>query len=257
MFRKLKYGDKNDDVVRLQKILNKKLFPPPHLEEDGEFGSNTFKAVKKFQQSVGLTSNGVVGPWTWIRLYFRRMPSSFSVRIPLPRRASGGVSPNAPSAPTKGISKSASESAPWMEIVKKERGTSQIEKEKHNPRIIEYHSTTTLKAKNDETAWCSSFVNWVMKEAGYNGTGNALAISWLNWGQKLEKPRYGAITVVYNPKHSPRSSGNHVAFFVSETKTHIYLMGGNQSKTVRLSGYPKNKFIIKGYCWPTKNNKTK
>lgn len=130
MFRKLKYGDKNDDVVRLQKILNKKLFPPPHLEEDGEFGSNTFKAVKKFQQSVGLTSNGVVGPWTWIRLYFRRMPSSFSVRIPLPRRASGGVSPNAPSAPTKGISKSASESAPWMEIVKKERGTSQIEKEK-------------------------------------------------------------------------------------------------------------------------------
>ena len=32
-----------------------------------------------------------------------------------------------------------------------------------NRRIIEYHSTTTLRATDDETPRCSSFVKWVMK----------------------------------------------------------------------------------------------
>lgn len=48
---------------------------------------------------------------------------------------------------------------------------------KHNKRIIEYHAVTTLKATTDETPWCSSFVNWVVKQAGYKGTDSALAKS--------------------------------------------------------------------------------
>jgi len=52
----LKYGDKNSMVKRLQKWINKRVIIPSisnqrklgisKLEEDGEFGDDTFKAVK-------------------------------------------------------------------------------------------------------------------------------------------------------------------------------------------------------------------
>ncbi|KKK66354.1 hypothetical protein LCGC14_2964930, partial [marine sediment metagenome] len=40
-------------------------------------------------------------------------------------------------------------------------------------------------ASEDETPWCSSFVNFCVCEAGYNPikeTGSARARSWLSWG---------------------------------------------------------------------------
>ena len=64
----------------------------------------------------------------------------------------------------------------------------------HNKRVIEYHSTTG-KAPNDETAWCSSFVNWSLKQVGIKGTNSAQAISWqiMHWGVALSTPVYGAV----------------------------------------------------------------
>ncbi len=58
----------------------------------------------------------------------------------------------------------------------------------HNPRILEYHRTTTLghgAASKDETPWCSSFVNFCMVMSGFRGTNSASARSWLKWGSGL------------------------------------------------------------------------
>ena len=52
----------------------------------------------------------------------------------------------------------------WLEIALKEVGVSEI-KGGENKRILEYHASTTLKAKEDEIPWCSSFVNWCMVQA--------------------------------------------------------------------------------------------
>ncbi|WP_343733113.1 TIGR02594 family protein [Duganella sp.] len=74
-----------------------------------------------------------------------------------------------------------------------------IEQDFNNPDIVKYLQSTTLDrdmARNDATAWCSSFTNWCMEQAGYIGTDNALAESWKDWGQEISEPRYGAITVV-------------------------------------------------------------
>lgn len=270
---KLKYGDRNSDVEELQKLLNKKLLPNPKLVEDGEFGTNTYKAVIKFQRSAGLTTNGIVGPWTWVRLYFRRVPNSASgSRMPLPRRAPGRRSPNSPSTPTKGVPKSSSGAAPWMAYVKKEMdsGVKRISPG-DDPQILEYFKATNYHSKVDEEAWCSAFVNWIMREAGYTKTNDARAKSWKAWGKPLEEPREGAITIVYDPKHGPRVSGYHVSFFVSQTSTHIYLMGGNQTlrvkdksgklikkvkSTISISGYPKSRYDI-FYRWPSEKDKLK
>ncbi len=53
----LKKGDKGREVEDLQKYLK--------LKVDGDFGSKTEDAVKKFQKEKGLTADGVVGEKTW------------------------------------------------------------------------------------------------------------------------------------------------------------------------------------------------
>jgi hypothetical protein len=68
--------------------------------------------------------------------------------------------------------------APWMEIATAELGVHENSLSgRHNARIIEYHQATTLRATTDETAWCSSFVNWVFRQSGRTGTNNAAARS--------------------------------------------------------------------------------
>jgi len=63
----------------------------------------------------------------------------------------------------------------WLVIARGEIGQKEIKGGKHNPRILEYHATTTRKATTDEVSWCSSFVNWCMTQAGYEGTNSAWA----------------------------------------------------------------------------------
>jgi N-acetyl-anhydromuramyl-L-alanine amidase AmpD len=58
----IKLGDKGDQVTTLQKMLNKFGYG---LLEDGDFGKKTDTAVKAFQKSKGLISDGVVGEKTW------------------------------------------------------------------------------------------------------------------------------------------------------------------------------------------------
>lgn len=90
----------------------------------------------------------------------------------------------------------------------------EIEQAFNNPDIVKYLQTTTLDrdtARNDATAWCSSFTNWCIEQAGYIGTDNALAESWKSWGEEISEPRYGAITVV---TRSANPTQYHVGFYV-------------------------------------------
>lgn len=62
----LKKGDKKKkDVMELQKLLNKHGFD---LKVDGDFGTSTDRAVRRFQQTNGLYADGKVGPYTWEKL---------------------------------------------------------------------------------------------------------------------------------------------------------------------------------------------
>lgn len=123
----------------------------------------------------------------------------------------------------------------WMDIANAERGVKEVVGNTHNPRIVEYHATTTLKASNDETPWCSSFVNWVMKAAKYPITKSAAARSWLDYGQECEL-QLGCIVVFR------RTGGNHVGFCVGFTPNSIMVLGGNQANEVNVKPYPRRDF---------------
>lgn len=134
---------------------------------------------------------------------------------------------------------------PWFEIAQSEIGVREIVGRGDNPRIVEYHHSTTLDAGSaslDETPWCSSFVNWCVERAGYAGTDSAWARSWLNWGVPTAQPTVGTIAIF------TRDGGGHVGFYVSENEGEVQVLGGNQRDAVNIAHYPKKDLL--GYRNP-------
>jgi uncharacterized protein (TIGR02594 family) len=134
----------------------------------------------------------------------------------------------------------------WLQFAEREIGTTEIAGEVDNARILEYDQCTSLKATDDETAWCSAFVNWCMVQAGIKGTNSAAARSWLDWGTVLQTPVEGCIVVL---KRGTPPSG-HVCFYVGGDADVKYIrcLGGNQSDTVKCSKQSISDVI--GYRWP-------
>lgn len=64
----LKKGAKGEYVTLLQTKLNQKGYDLGKWGADGDFGSQTEKAVREFQQDHDLTVDGIVGPATWAKL---------------------------------------------------------------------------------------------------------------------------------------------------------------------------------------------
>lgn len=130
----------------------------------------------------------------------------------------------------------------YYEIARKEIGVKEISGKSHNPRIIEYHTATALKATEDEVSWCSAFANWCLLKAGVKGTNNAAARSFLKWGKSVkEDPKEGDICIFW--RGSPESWQGHVGFYVREDLINIYVLGGNQNNSVCVQAYPKSRLL--------------
>ena len=133
----------------------------------------------------------------------------------------------------------------WLRIAKMEIGQKEIPGDKHNPRIVEYGEAVDLEVSDDETPWCSIVMNWIFLKAGIKGTGKANARSWLKWGIKLIVPRPGCVVIF---KRGNSTWKGHVAYWISETETQIYCLGGNQNNEFGYKYY--NKSDLLGYRWP-------
>jgi len=137
------------------------------------------------------------------------------------------------------------EAFPWMPVALRELGVKEYAGSADNPRIVEYLRSTTLSAQysdNDETYWCSAFVNWGVERAGYEGTDSAWARTWANWGRAIDQPQRGCIVVFR------RGDGGHVGFYAGESGDRINVLGGNQNNSVCYKDYKKADLI--GYRVP-------
>lgn len=282
-------GARGQQVQMLQHLLNTVQRPRPPLELDGVFGPATERAVRDYQASRNLEIDGIVGADTWksfgaagatlpppapaaaasITRPTRAVPVPSIRQLPIAAMASPTSGRQAPgtasaAAPTRPAPMRAARldppgsslSAPWMRVAAAEKGVGEILGPQNHKRIVEYHATTSFHSQLDSVAWCASFVNWCLKQAGVRGTHSAAAASFANWGQALETPRFGCIIQLYHPPRRRRdgrtgsSSGNHVGFFVRQTATHITLLGGNQSRRVQESNFPLSSYQIKAMRWP-------
>jgi uncharacterized protein (TIGR02594 family) len=137
----------------------------------------------------------------------------------------------------------------WLAIAESEKGVREAPGNANHPRILEYLRTTNTTdslSSQDQTDWCSAFVNWCIEQAGYEGTNSVSARSWNNWGQSLATPRKGCIAVFWRERRDGWKG--HVGFWMGENSTSIQLLGGNQSNRVCLAEQPKRTLL--SYRWP-------
>ncbi len=135
---------------------------------------------------------------------------------------------------------------PWVDIALNEVGVKEYLGSKNNPRVLEYHKSTSLQAAADEVPWCSAFVTWCLEKAEYKSTKSAWARSYLDYGMKFSEPRYGAI-LIFSRGHE----SGHVAFYVGEEEGQYLCLGGNQGDQVCIKKYPKSALL--GIRWPIKS----
>jgi len=129
-----------------------------------------------------------------------------------------------------------------LEVALREYGTYEWAGKDHNPRILQYFKEIGHKwVKDDETAWCAAFVNWCLLQASKPQTGKLNARSFLEYGQDTKKPVLGDVVVLWRGTRT--SDLGHVGFYVNETKTYIYILGGNQSEQVNIGRFPKTQLL--------------
>jgi uncharacterized protein (TIGR02594 family) len=121
-------------------------------------------------------------------------------------------------------------------------GLKEISGGKHNKVIVDFFAEIGHEwVKDDETAWCSAFVNYICKISGFEYTKKLNARSWLEAGWKVETPQLGDIVVFW--RESKDSWKGHVAFYVHEDSKYIWVLGGNQGNKVQISAYPKERLL--------------
>jgi uncharacterized protein (TIGR02594 family) len=127
-----------------------------------------------------------------------------------------------------------------FEIAHGEIGVKEEEGPLNNGRIIQYHKACDSKYTSDSISWCSSFINFCLQQAGGRGTRSAMARSFLSWGKKVTKPKAGDLVIF---SRGTDGISGHVGFYVKESKSHISVLGGNQSDAVNISSYAKTRVL--------------
>ena len=111
-----------------------------------------------------------------------------------------------------------------------------------NPEILKYfHSIGHEWVREDETAWCSAYINWCFYMSGKDYTGELTARSWLSIGREIKAPVMGDVAILW--RDSRDSWKGHVGFFVTQDSTHVWLLGGNQDNQVNIKAYPKSRVL--------------
>jgi uncharacterized protein (TIGR02594 family) len=82
-----------------------------------------------------------------------------------------------------------------------ELGQKEVPGADDNAVIVRYAQESGFSWINDdETPWCSIFVNWCARKVNLKGTGKADARSWLFAGQRIENPEPGDVVVFWREK---------------------------------------------------------
>lgn len=226
------YGDKGDHVKRMQESLNYK--DNAGLLVDGHFGEKTKKAVSSFQKKNGLNGYGIPGDKTLGLL-------NLIIEKPNPQKK-----------------------IDWFLWAKKHQGKKESDVDFQNEMNPYWKLAGLPQFKGlvgSARAWCALFILASLSATGYKFTkGNAAAISWDNWGQKIEWQTngfpQGAVIRINSKGNCKSGSGNHVTFANGDCAPQDLLKagatfsgyGGNQGNQAKVSTYSVNK--ICSVRWP-------
>ena len=139
---------------------------------------------------------------------------------------------------------------PWLKIAESYLGTRELVGA-DNPIILGWLDDMGNIGKwgksRDETAWCAAFVHGVLKEAGYQGSGHALARSYIEWGVPSELTLGSIVVLKYKGSANGGTgsrAGYHVALLIRENRHSWRVIGGNQGNGVNYRNFPKRSFNL-------------
>ncbi len=131
-----------------------------------------------------------------------------------------------------------------LKLAFEELGVKEIPGGTHEDRIVQYARESGIPNINDdETPWCSIFVNWIAFKLGLKKTDSASARSWNSVGKRTDNPQPGDIVVFW--RESPTSWKGHVGFFLgfSNDRKLVFCLGGNQGNAVSIQSYDAKKVL--------------
>ncbi len=120
-----------------------------------------------------------------------------------------------------------------------------------NPLILAMLRLDNDWPKNDETPWCSAFMNWVCWHLRVARSKSLMARSWLNVGYAIDikSAEVGWDLVILKrgggaqPGAHVINAPGHVGFFAGVENTNVLLLGGNQGDSVSIRRYPQNRIL--------------
>jgi len=132
-----------------------------------------------------------------------------------------------------------------VKIAAQELGVQEVAGPGSNERIMTYAKEVGFDNwyKDDDTAWCSLFMNWVALKAGVQRTNQGKAESWNQIGNKTSTPEPGDVALFASTAGSSKIT--HVGIYMGYSQDHkrIYVLGGNQSNAVNISAFKADKLV--------------
>ena len=142
----------------------------------------------------------------------------------------------------------------WFQWALLEVGVRETPGKGSTQRVIDYRSISAIPLKGDDSdvPWCSVFANAAFVANGIEGIRSALARSFESNSNfiRLNGPALGAVVTFW--RGNPRGGLGHVGFYRAESKSHIYVLGGNEGDRVDVAPFPAQSpsFGLVGYWWP-------
>ena len=126
-------------------------------------------------------------------------------------------------------------------------------KDENDPFVMSMLRLDNDWPKNDETPWCSGFVNYIAWLLRLPRSKSLRARSWLNVGVgTMETLSPGFDVVILSRGQNPEpvnviNAPGHVGFYAGELTDHmpnnIPLLGGNQGDAVCVREYPRERVL--------------
>lgn len=136
----------------------------------------------------------------------------------------------------------------WLSKARTYVGLKEIPGPATNTTIAGWLAKLKAPWKDDETAWCGTFVASMFDSVGITPVkGWAGARNWLNFGIKLPAPGVGCVVVFWRGQLTGWSG--HVGFVIGKDKNgNLMVLGGNQGDAVSIKPFERTRVL--GYRWP-------
>ena len=129
-------------------------------------------------------------------------------------------------------------------------GIKEIPGHQDNPQILTMLKLDNNWPENDETPWCSAFVNYVAWLLRLPRSKSLMARSWLNVGMPVHlcKAKMGFDIVILSRGKNPPgpdvlNAPGHVGFYAGQHLDKVNLLGGNQGDAVTIKPFESTRIL--------------